>query len=119
MVMAETDKSVKKAAKTSVKKAVTKSAKKAVKAPVETAVETPVKQVAAEPVQKAKSTASKPVKMLSLTLIRSRHHRLASHKACVAGLGLRRMHQTVQVIDTPENRGMVNRVHYLLKVEEV
>ncbi len=56
---------------------------------------------------------------LKLTLIKSRHGRLRSHKACVAGLGLRRMHQTVEVIDTPENRGMVNKISYLLRVEEV
>ena len=62
--------------------------------------------------------ADSGVKKLSVTLVRSKHHRLASHKACVAGLGLRRMHQTVQVIDTPENRGMINRVSYLLSVEE-
>ncbi len=55
---------------------------------------------------------------VKLTLIRSFHGRLKSHKACVAGLGIRRMHQTVEVQDTPENRGMINRVHYLLKVEE-
>jgi large subunit ribosomal protein L30 len=61
----------------------------------------------------------KTSKKLSVTLIKSKHGRLANHKACVAGLGLRRMNQTVEVIDTPENRGMVNRIHYLLKVEEV
>jgi len=55
---------------------------------------------------------------VKLTLIRSFHGRLKSHKACVAGLGIRRMHHTVEVQDTPENRGMINRVHYLLKVEE-
>ncbi|PLX56565.1 MAG: 50S ribosomal protein L30 [Chromatiales bacterium] len=44
---------------------------------------------------------------------------MKNHKACVAGLGLRRMHQTVEVIDTPENRGMINRISYLLQVEEV
>jgi large subunit ribosomal protein L30 len=38
--------------------------------------------------------------------------------ACVKGLGLRRMHHTVEVIDTPENRGMINKVSYLLKTEE-
>ncbi|MEM7363254.1 MAG: uL30 family ribosomal protein, partial [Pseudomonadota bacterium] len=36
----------------------------------------------------------------------------------VAGLGLRKMHQTVEVIDTPANRGMINRVAYLLAIEE-
>ena len=55
---------------------------------------------------------------LKVTLIRSKHGRLKSHRACVAGLGLRRMHQTVEVLDTPENRGMINKVAYLLRVEE-
>ncbi len=65
------------------------------------------------------AAAKKSPKKLSVTLTRSKNGRLASHKACVAGLGLRRMHQTVEVIDTPENRGMINRVHYMLNVEEV
>jgi large subunit ribosomal protein L30 len=55
---------------------------------------------------------------IKLTLVKSVHGRLASHKACVAGLGIRRMHQTVTVQDTPENRGMINKVSYLLKIEE-
>ena len=58
-------------------------------------------------------------KQLKVTLTRSVNGRLASHKACVAGLGLRRMHQSVTVIDTPENRGMINKVSYMLAVEEV
>jgi len=57
-------------------------------------------------------------KKLKVTLVKSTNGRLKSHKACVAGLGLRRMHQTVEVIDTPENRGMINKVSYLLQVEE-
>jgi len=57
-------------------------------------------------------------KELKVTLVKSKHGRLKSHKACVAGLGLRKMHQTVTVVDTPENRGMINRVSYLLSVEE-
>lgn len=55
---------------------------------------------------------------MAVTLVRSVHGRLARHQACVRGLGLRRMHQTVSVADTPENRGMINKVSYLLKVEE-
>ena len=69
-----------------------------------------------------KTTAKKKdaaAKRLAVTLVRSKNGRLKSHKACVAGLGLRRMHQTVEVIDTPENRGMINKVHYLLNVEEI
>ena len=58
-------------------------------------------------------------KELKVTLVKSKHGRLKRHKACVAGLGLRRMHQTVTVIDTPENRGMINRISYLVSVEEV
>ena len=57
-------------------------------------------------------------KKLKVTLIKSKFGRLKSHQACVSGLGLRRMHQTVEVEDTPENRGMVNKVQYLLRVEE-
>lgn len=57
-------------------------------------------------------------KTVKVTLIKSKYGRLKKHKACVAGLGLRRMHQTVEVIDTPENRGMINKISYLLRVEE-
>ena len=57
-------------------------------------------------------------KELKVTLIKSKYGRLKSHKACVAGLGLRKIHQTVTVKDTPENRGMINRISYLVSVEE-
>ena len=58
-------------------------------------------------------------KELKVTLVKSRFGRLKSHKACVAGLGLRKLRQTVTVLDTPENRGMINKVSYLVSVEEV
>ncbi len=58
-------------------------------------------------------------KMLRLTLVKSVNGRLEAHKACVRGLGLRRMHHTVERVATPENLGMVNKVRYLLNVEEV
>ena len=57
-------------------------------------------------------------KELKVTLIKSKHGRLRNHRACVTGLGLRKIHQTVQVADTPENRGMINQISYLLSVEE-
>ena len=57
-------------------------------------------------------------KQINITLKRSTNKCLASHKACVQGLGLRRIGHTVTVDDTPENRGMVNKVNYLLAVEE-
>ena len=62
---------------------------------------------------------AKQNKQLKLTLVRSRFGRGPSHMACVAGLGLRNRHQTVTVKDTPAIRGMVNKVSYLLKIEEV
>ncbi len=55
---------------------------------------------------------------LKVTLVKSRHGRLKRHQACVAGLGLRRLNHTVEIDDTPENRGMINKVAYLLRVEE-
>ncbi len=58
------------------------------------------------------------VKTLKVTLVKSVSGRLESHRACVKGLGLRRMHHTVEVADTPANRGMVNQIHYLLEIEE-
>lgn len=61
------------------------------------------------------ATSKKTVKV---TLVRSINGRLASHKACVRGLGLRRMHHTVEVEDTPCTRGMINKVSYMVQVEE-
>jgi len=58
-------------------------------------------------------------KKISLTMTRSKTGRLKSHQACLKGLGLKKMHQTVEVIDTPENRGMINKIAYMLKVEEI
>lgn len=57
-------------------------------------------------------------KTVRVTLVRSPAHRIAAHKACVRGLGLRRLHHTRDVLDTPENRGMINKVEYMLRVEE-
>jgi large subunit ribosomal protein L30 len=59
-----------------------------------------------------------PTKQIKLTLIRSLAKRLPKHQACVRGLGLRRMHHTVTVAATPENMGMVNKVSYMLRIEE-
>jgi len=58
-------------------------------------------------------------KELKVTLLKSKYGRLKSHRACVAGLGLRRIRHTVTVIDTPENRGMINRISYMVSVKEV
>jgi len=57
-------------------------------------------------------------KKIKVTLVKSMFGRTKKHLECVKGLGLRRMHHTVEVIDTPQNRGMINKVSYLLKWEE-
>ena len=58
-------------------------------------------------------------KRVRVTLVKSVNGRLASHRACVRGLGLRRMHHSAVVEDTPCTRGMIDKVAYLLKVEEL
>lgn len=58
-------------------------------------------------------------KKIQVTLKKSVIAVAPKHKLCVKGLGLRRIHQTVVVADTPCNRGMINKVAYLLSVEEV
>lgn len=55
---------------------------------------------------------------LKVTLKKSMSGKLKSHQACARGLGIRRMHHTVVVSDTPENRGMINKISYMLQVEE-
>ncbi len=129
--MTDEEKTVKKAAKATAKKAAVKKAATRKAAPKEAVAKQAAPKAAEKavaekaPIEKSapkKAAAAKAdsgVKKLSVTLVRSKNGRLKSHKACVAGLGLRRMHQTVQVIDTPQNRGMINKVQYMLSVEEV
>ena len=57
-------------------------------------------------------------KKMKVKLTRSVHGRLKSHQACVRGLGLRRMHQIVEVEDTPSTRGMLNKVSYMVCLVE-
>ncbi|GBE06947.1 50S ribosomal protein L30 [bacterium BMS3Bbin11] len=58
-------------------------------------------------------------KMLKVKLVKSMYGRGKKHMACVKGLGLRRMHHSVEVEDTPAVRGMINKVNYLLEWEQV
>ncbi|MGY6631665.1 MAG: 50S ribosomal protein L30 [Wenzhouxiangella sp.] len=55
---------------------------------------------------------------LRVTLIRSTNGKIQSHRETVRGLGLRRMHHTVELEDTPAIRGMIHKVNYLVRVEE-
>ncbi|HRP23133.1 50S ribosomal protein L30 [Thauera sp.] len=56
-------------------------------------------------------------KKIKVTLVKSVIGTKQSHRATVRGLGLRRLNHTVELADTPEIRGMVNKVSYLLKCE--
>jgi large subunit ribosomal protein L30 len=58
-------------------------------------------------------------KKLKVTLKGSKFGRKVNHAECVKGLGLRRMHHSVVVENTPAIRGMIDKVNYLLHVEEV
>lgn len=60
-------------------------------------------------------SASDGKAMMRVQLFRSMHGRLKTHQACVRGLGLRRMHQVVEVEDTPATRGMLNKVAYMVR----
>jgi len=57
-------------------------------------------------------------KTIKVTQTKSSIGRLKSHKACLVGIGLRRVGHTVEVEDTASVRGMVNKVDYMIKVEE-
>lgn len=61
--------------------------------------------------------ANKTKKTVKVTQFKSTAGRLKAHRACVAGLGLRRIGHTVEVEDTPSVRGMINKVRYLVQVE--
>jgi large subunit ribosomal protein L30 len=57
-------------------------------------------------------------KKIKLTLVKSTFGRLQAHKDTVRGLGLGKMHSTSTLVATPEVMGMVNKIGYMLKVEE-
>ncbi|NKF51992.1 50S ribosomal protein L30 [Shewanella sp. WXL01] len=54
---------------------------------------------------------------IKVTQTKSSIGRLPKHRACLLGLGLRRINHTVEVEDTPSVRGMINKVYYMVKVE--
>jgi large subunit ribosomal protein L30 len=54
---------------------------------------------------------------VKVTLVKSPIGTIASHRACVLGLGLKKMNQSRVLEDTPAVRGMINKVNYLVKAE--
>ena len=65
-----------------------------------------------------KKASAPKAKSVKVTLVKSKFGRLPSHRATITGLGLKKINHTVELIDTPEVRGMINKVSYLLKVED-
>ena len=57
-------------------------------------------------------------KTIKVTQTKSSIGRLKVHKACIRGLGLRKINHTIEVEDTPSVRGMINKVSYMVSVEE-
>jgi large subunit ribosomal protein L30 len=90
-------------------------------APKEVVVKVADKKVEATKVVETKKAPAKKVvstkPTVSVTLVKSFYGRLPKHRATVNGLGLKRINHTVILEDTPEVRGMINKVSYLLKVE--
>jgi len=102
--------------KTVSKKSSTKAAA-VKKAPAKKVV---TKKVSTKAAAVKKAPAKKVVtnkSIISVTLIKSFYGRLPAHRATVNGLGLKRINHTVELQDTPEVRGMISKVSYLLKVE--
>ncbi|MBW5290548.1 MAG: LSU ribosomal protein L30p (L7e) [Candidatus Ruthia sp. Asou_11_S2] len=112
--MAEENKVVKKVTatkKSTAKKAPAKQAKTLEK-------KTPVKAAPKKATVTKNTQTSSKHNTVSVTLVKSFHGRLPSHRAIIAGLGLKRINHTKELKDTPEIRGMINKVSYLLKVED-
>lgn len=65
----------------------------------------------------AQTQQEKPTGKIQVTLVKSLIGTKESHRACVRGLGLRRLNHTVMVEDTPAVRGMINKVYYLVRFE--
>lgn len=61
---------------------------------------------------------AKTAKTINVTLVRSPIGAQPRHRECVRGLGLKRMHHTVTLEDTPSVRGMVNKIYYMVRVDE-
>jgi len=55
---------------------------------------------------------------LKVTLVKSMNGRPEKHRKILYGLGLRKLNRSIQLTDTPTNRGMVNKVSHLVKLEE-
>jgi large subunit ribosomal protein L30 len=76
------------------------------------------KPAAAKKQKPAATAAASGAKKIKVTLVKGLRGTLHTHRESVKGLGLRHRQHSVEVQDTPAIRGMINKVSYLLKVED-
>ena len=57
-------------------------------------------------------------KLIKIKLVKSGIGRMQKHKLCIKGLGFKKLNQTVKVVDTPSNRGMINKISDMLEILE-
>ena len=68
--------------------------------------------------KKTAAAAKKPAKRLTITLMKSPTGFNRTQGKTVQGMGLRRIRHTVELLDTPETRGMIHKVRHLVTVQE-
>ena len=57
-------------------------------------------------------------KVIKIKLVKSGIGRMKNHKLCIQGLGFKKVDQTLTVVDTPSNRGMINKISDMLEIVE-
>ena len=57
-------------------------------------------------------------KTMTIKLVKSGIGRMKRHKLCIKGLGFKKLNQTVTVIDTPSNRGLVNKISDMIEIQD-
>ena len=55
---------------------------------------------------------------ITIKLVKSGIGRMKNHKLCIKGLGIKKLNQTVTVLDAPSNRGMINKISDMLEIIE-
>ena len=57
-------------------------------------------------------------KSINIKLVKSGIGRMRNHKLCIKGLGFKKLNQTVSVLDTPSNRGMIKKISDMVEIQE-
>ena len=57
-------------------------------------------------------------KTINIKLVKSGIGRMKKHKLCIKGLGFKKLNQTVTIIDTPSNRGLINKISDMIEIQE-